>query len=679
MRYLPFLSKIFIIYDCEVTDVRFMLLRALEKNAVPILLNDRKMNFNDLTFVRSGEMSYIINEKSFTVKAGEAMYCPTGARRYRFKGTQSADYFSVNFKCAPEEKLDLPYHIKDALTPEIEEYFKNIMKLVDRTGEYDKFKCDAYTSLIAYATLERKPESIENRYLTGMKSYISENWNKKISIENVTSAAGLSRSYGAAFFKEHTGETLASYYKRRKIEIAKQLREGKRAEGVRESGGQGDMRGEEGFPPHESFVRSELIQLGEELLAVLQLDHCGRLDGVVLIIKGVGARDTLCAINCGQSINDSLLELIGAGGEASLIGDSQSVAHQHGGVIGEGGKHIGDRLAVSCLVIGLELGDRLSAGCVARAVDGAFQILGAGVILDTAEAVAAQDGGGQTGLTALGDGQTGLTVVDGHEDHVGVGAGDLGHLGVEVLVAGGESLGGDNFQTQSISLGHESVLQTLGVVAAALIQDSGGLGAQLVKGVVSHLLALEGVDEAGTEHVGAHRTIFHHSQAGRGGGSADLGHVDLVGGVSQGDGGAGQHGADDGGDALVHGQIEGVHGLHAVALVIILQHDDLLAVDAALGVELVNVQLGAVAHGDTILGIVTGGVADESDGNALAALALAAAAAAAADQQTQTHDTSKSQRYDLFHFILPPGFPSAAVAADPKLWKSFRFVFIIGF
>ncbi len=217
MRYLPFLSKIFIIYNCEVTDVRFMLLRALEKNAVPILLNDRKMNFNDLTFVRSGELSYIINEKSFTVKAGEAMYCPTGARRYRFKGTQSADYFSVNFKCAPEEKLDLPYHIKDALTPEIEEYFKNIMKLVDRTGEYDKFKCDAYTSLIAYATLERKPESIENRYLTGMKSYISENWNKKISIGDVTSAAGLSRSYGAAFFKEHTGMPVMNYIIRVRI------------------------------------------------------------------------------------------------------------------------------------------------------------------------------------------------------------------------------------------------------------------------------------------------------------------------------------------------------------------------------------------------------------------------------------------------------------------------------
>ena len=88
-----------------------MLLRALEKNAVPILLNDRRMNFNDLTFVRSGELSYIINEKSFTVKAGEAMYCPAGARRYRFKGTENADYFAVNFKCAPEEKLDLPFHI----------------------------------------------------------------------------------------------------------------------------------------------------------------------------------------------------------------------------------------------------------------------------------------------------------------------------------------------------------------------------------------------------------------------------------------------------------------------------------------------------------------------------------------------------------------------------------------
>ena len=214
------MSEIFIIYNCEVKNVRFMLLRALEKNAVPILLNDRRMNFNDLTFVRSGEMSYIINEKSFTVKAGEAMYCPTGARRYRFKGTEKADYFAVNFKCAPEEKLDLPYHIKNALTDEIEEYFKNVMKYSDRTGEYDRFKSDAFTSLIAYATLERKPVSMENRYLADMKNYISENWNKKINIEDVTSAARLSRSYGAAFFKEHTGMAVMNYIIRVRISKA---------------------------------------------------------------------------------------------------------------------------------------------------------------------------------------------------------------------------------------------------------------------------------------------------------------------------------------------------------------------------------------------------------------------------------------------------------------------------
>lgn len=197
--------------------MRFMLLRALEKNAVPILLNDRKLNFNDLTFVRQGELTYIINEKSFTVKAGEAMYCPAGARRYRFRGTEKADYFAVNFKCAPEETLDLPYHIENALTDEIEGYIKNIMKYNDRVGEYDKFKRDAYTALIAYATLERKPVDVENQYLTEMKNYVSENWNKKICIGDVTGAAGLSRSYGAAFFKEHTGIPVMNYIIRVRI------------------------------------------------------------------------------------------------------------------------------------------------------------------------------------------------------------------------------------------------------------------------------------------------------------------------------------------------------------------------------------------------------------------------------------------------------------------------------
>ena len=217
---MPLFRKIFIKYNCEVSVLRFMLLRAIEKNTASILLNDRKMHFNDLTFVRKGELTYIINDKQFTVKAGEAMYCPTGARRYRFKGTEKVDYFAVNFICAPEEKLNLPYHIKDALTPEIEEYFRNIMKYTDKMGEYDKFKCNAYTSLIVYATLERKHEIVENIYLSNMKKYISDNWNKKITVADVTNAAGLSKSYGAAFFKENIGMPMMNYIIRVRIEKA---------------------------------------------------------------------------------------------------------------------------------------------------------------------------------------------------------------------------------------------------------------------------------------------------------------------------------------------------------------------------------------------------------------------------------------------------------------------------
>ena len=65
MQNTPLFRKIFVKYNCEVSGLRFMLLRALEKNASSILLNDRKMHFNDLTFVRKGELTYIINDKHF--------------------------------------------------------------------------------------------------------------------------------------------------------------------------------------------------------------------------------------------------------------------------------------------------------------------------------------------------------------------------------------------------------------------------------------------------------------------------------------------------------------------------------------------------------------------------------------------------------------------------------------
>lgn len=100
------------------------------------------------------------------------------------------------------------------------------------------------------------------------------------------------------------------------------------------------------------------------------------LMGIVVRIEGVGAGDALRAVVGGQSVNDGLFILVGTGGEAGVLSGLQGIAHQHGGVIGQRGKHVGHRLAIGGLVVGLELSHGLGTGGVAGAVDGASRSSG---------------------------------------------------------------------------------------------------------------------------------------------------------------------------------------------------------------------------------------------------------------------------------------------------------------
>lgn len=180
------------------------------------------------------------------------------------------------------------------------------------------------------------------------------------------------------------------------------------------------------------------------------------------------------------------------------------------------------------------------------------------------------------------DGKTSLSVVNGSEDNVGIGSGDVGHLGLEVLIALGKCLGVDGLQAKLGSLFHERVHQAFGVVVAGLIEDSSGLGAHLFNGVVCHLFALIRVDEAGAEDVGTDLAFgvsrVDDGDAGSGCGSGDLRHIVLIGRISQRNGRAGQRSAEDSGDTVVAGEVVRVDSLNAVALVIVFQNLDLLAV-----------------------------------------------------------------------------------------------------
>lgn len=190
---------------------RFKLMFAVKRNTIPYVLHDKQLLYNDLTFVHEGHITYIIDGKTFTVSKGQAMYCPEGKSRCRLKGTENAIYTSINFKCFPNNLLNLPYHIIDADNFDLRFYLSKIVELYNKEGEFDKVKCDAFVSLVAYNLLENADRPNENKYISDIKAYIGANWNKKMTLEDIAASVHLSPSYSSALFKQHTSRSIIDY------------------------------------------------------------------------------------------------------------------------------------------------------------------------------------------------------------------------------------------------------------------------------------------------------------------------------------------------------------------------------------------------------------------------------------------------------------------------------------
>ena len=132
---------------------------------------------------------------------------------------------------------------------------------------------------------------------------------------------------------------------------------------------------------------------------------------------------------------------------------------------------------------------------------------------------------------------------------------------------GGVALGRDDLDAVLLALLDKVLVHARGIGVAVVIQDSCGLCAELLFGKARHGHALEGVDEAGAEHIGVDLVgIRVVGDADRRGGGGD--HRDVVrkGLADDRNGGCGGHGAHNGDDPGIHQGAVAGDGLCRVAL-----------------------------------------------------------------------------------------------------------------
>lgn len=179
---------------------------------------------HDITFVHEGEFEYEIDGERFTVHDGEALYCPKGARKIRYK-SDSVYYTSLNFDIRPETRLSLPYHMTSADGAELRFYLRRLLDAYEENGETRDEKCTSLLSLVICQLIGSNPLSEENQYISAVRRMIDSDPSGRHSVASLAADVHLNPSYLSTLFRKVTGTTLGEYSLGRRLEYASRLLE----------------------------------------------------------------------------------------------------------------------------------------------------------------------------------------------------------------------------------------------------------------------------------------------------------------------------------------------------------------------------------------------------------------------------------------------------------------------
>ena len=204
----------------------------------------------ELTIVKAGEGEIATGDKKSKVSGGDIYFsfpCDMHEIISDRKNPLQFDFFSFKTELSPfRDELEAIMQIfasYDARIFKSERVSALVENIIAELNEEDSLlKTEAASSLIRLIVIEiirsfkgegkktRQKESSE-AFCYQIMNYINTHIYSLKNLSELSFVFDYNYSYISSFFKENTGETLASYYKRRKIEIAKQLiREGNLSE-----------------------------------------------------------------------------------------------------------------------------------------------------------------------------------------------------------------------------------------------------------------------------------------------------------------------------------------------------------------------------------------------------------------------------------------------------------------
>ncbi len=181
-----------------------------------------RVQVTDLTYLLSGEMSYLYNDEEILLHAGDAILFPQGSIRERRQTNTPVCYASINVRFSGDADCPLAGHLPGRATADVLPILKAMDNARRSASEFSDRQCLSLFSYLYYK-LAASGLECQSPYIQSIKTYISDHLSEKISLGDIANAVHLTPEYCCSLFKKQTGKTVFDYILDQRMDTAKRL------------------------------------------------------------------------------------------------------------------------------------------------------------------------------------------------------------------------------------------------------------------------------------------------------------------------------------------------------------------------------------------------------------------------------------------------------------------------
>ncbi len=183
-------------------------------------LNGRT-DYYDLTMVFSGQLHYNVDGIDYILKKRDALLIRPGSMRIRYADNNPAHYFSINFYSSIEDDPTIPTFVPNC-SPALKDALFFCQKTYEKHSNiYRAEKCSLAVQILLLTLREEHKNSMRNPHVRSIVHFISENFTRPLSLEEIADSVFLTVPYCCHLVKKELNTTIYDLITRERVLLAK--------------------------------------------------------------------------------------------------------------------------------------------------------------------------------------------------------------------------------------------------------------------------------------------------------------------------------------------------------------------------------------------------------------------------------------------------------------------------